>query len=87
MLVNDDGTLVVSGSSDGSMRLWDLRTQRTVHTYDPHTDSVWALAADEAFTRIYSGGRDKHVFLTGTQHILSVLLMRMVSHCTRLVQQ
>lgn len=70
VLVNEEGTLVVSGSSDGSMRLWDLRQQRTIHTYDPHTDSVWALAADEGFTKIYSGGRDKRVFLTGAIAVL-----------------
>lgn len=67
VLVNEEGTLVLSGSSDGSIRLWDLGQQRCVHTYDPHTDSVWALAADDAFARVYSGGRDKRVFVTGTR--------------------
>lgn len=65
VLVNEDGTLVLSGSSDGSIRLWDLGQQRNVHTYDPHTDSVWALAADQAFSKVYSGGRDKRIFVTG----------------------
>lgn len=39
-------------------RLWDLGQQRCIHAYAVHTDSVWALAANSAFDRVYSGGRD-----------------------------
>ncbi|CAI7858209.1 unnamed protein product, partial [Closterium sp. NIES-53] len=48
----------LSGSSDSIIRLWDLGQQRCVHSYAVHTDSVWAVAANEEFTRVYSGGRD-----------------------------
>lgn len=58
MLLNAEGTLCLSGSSDHTLRLWDLGQQRCLHTYAVHTDSVWALQASQDFSLAYTGGRD-----------------------------
>ncbi|XP_052718579.1 WD repeat-containing protein 48-like [Crassostrea angulata] len=64
LVLNRDGTQCLSGSSDGTIRLWSLGQQRCVATYRVHDDSVWALQANESFTTVYSGGRDRRVWAT-----------------------
>ena len=54
----------LSGSSDGTIRLWSLGQQRCVATYRIHDDSVWALQANESFSTVFSGGRDRRVWAT-----------------------
>lgn len=54
----------LSGSSDGTIRLWSLGQQRCIATLRVHDDSVWALQANDTFTTVYSGGRDKRVWAT-----------------------
>ncbi len=71
LLLNEEGTLALSGSSDHTLRLWDLGQQRCLQTFAVHTDSVWALAAAPDLSLVYSGGRDRCVyrwtpFLRGT---------------------
>lgn len=62
LALNAEGTLLLSGSSDHTLRLWDLGQQRCLHTFAVHTDSVWALSVDSNFGVAYSGGRDKCVY-------------------------
>ncbi len=57
-------TQCLSGSSDGTVRLWSLGQQRCVETFRIHEEGVWALAVDNEFTTFYSGGRDKKVYAT-----------------------
>jgi WD repeat-containing protein 48 len=65
LTLKHDGTLLLSGSSDGTVRMWDLRQQRCMRTYDAHSsDSVWALDAPRAFESFISGGRDGSVWHT-----------------------
>lgn len=54
----------LSGSSDGTIRLWSLGQQRCIATYRVHEEGVWALQVNEAFTHVYSGGRDKKIYCT-----------------------
>ncbi len=42
--VTADGKRAVSGSSDGTVKLWDLRTGREIRTFEGHTGSVNAVA-------------------------------------------
>ena len=51
----------LSGSSDGTIKLWSLGQQRCIATIYCHTEGVWALQTDEAFSRVYSSGRDRNV--------------------------
>lgn len=55
---------VLSGSSDGTVRLWSLGQQRCIETFHVHDEGVWALAVDQDFTTFFSGGRDKRVCAT-----------------------
>lgn len=69
VLINDDATMVVSASGDGTVKTWDLRQQRCFHTYHVHRDSVWTLTFDRERGQDYvvSGGRDKNVHYIDTK--------------------
>ncbi len=45
---------VLSGSADGLLRLWNVRTGECVHTFDEHQDKLWTLAfpRDGGYTEI-----------------------------------
>lgn len=69
LLVNRDGTQVLSGSSDGTIRLWSLGQQRCIASITVHREGVWALATPEgdavtSFNKVYSAGRDRRVVCT-----------------------
>ena len=55
---------ILSGSSDGTVRLWSLGQQRCIETFHVHDEGVWALAVSEDFNTFYSSGRDKRVCMT-----------------------
>lgn len=50
--------LLVSGSCDETVRVWDLGTRRCVCTLEGHTDSVFSVAIDFAGRRLVSGSWD-----------------------------
>jgi WD repeat-containing protein 48 len=43
ILVSDDGGLILSASSDTTVKLWSLAERRCIHTLSHHNDSVWSL--------------------------------------------
>lgn len=62
LLLDEQAQLLLSASSDRTIRLWDLGQQRCVQTYrGMHDDAIWSLAVDARTGTIYSGGRDKSV--------------------------
>ena len=58
-----DGKTVASGSSDGSVRLWDVATHRQVASLTGHTDFVTAVAFSPDRKTLASGSRDGSVRL------------------------
>lgn len=48
---------MISASSDLSIKVWDIRERRCMKTYSIHDDSVWSLAVDQTFSRLFSAGR------------------------------
>ena len=68
LVFNRQGTMCLSGSSDHTIRLWDLGQQRCVQTFAVHTDSVWCLHADDAFCTVISGGRDRNIYRWALTH-------------------
>ena len=53
------GSTLVSGGSDGSVRVWSLSTYTPIHRLAAHDNSVTSLQFDD--TRIVSGGSDGRV--------------------------
>lgn len=53
------GSTLVTGGSDGSVRVWSLTTYATIHRLAAHDNSVTSLQFDDS--RIVSGGSDGRV--------------------------
>ena len=58
--LSEDGTHLLSGSWDQTVRLWRVRPQRQ-RVLRGHTIGVHGLAFDSTGRRLYSGGHDKEV--------------------------
>ncbi|MBX7173957.1 MAG: TIR domain-containing protein, partial [Pyrinomonadaceae bacterium] len=59
--VSSDGKFIVSGSSDETMRIWDLATGQCLKTLVGHSDSVLAVAVSSDGKFIVSGSSDETV--------------------------
>ena len=55
---------LLSGSSDGTIRLWSVGQESCIETFRFHDEGVWTVAVDNCFSTFYSGGRDKQAFVT-----------------------
>ena len=53
-----DGTRLVSGGYDGTVRVWDARTGDPLLTLEGHRGWVWASGFSADGTRLVSGGED-----------------------------
>lgn len=79
LLMND--RFVLLGSSDTTIKLWDLRNFKVYRSFDVHDDAVWALATahssllslSDAFSVFYSGDRGGNVVKTDLSHMSSNL--------------
>ena len=49
-----DGNRLVSGSKDGTIKIWDLSTGQCQHTLEGHSHDIWKVALRED-GRIISG--------------------------------
>jgi WD40 repeat protein len=62
---SSDGSRIVSGSDDRSVRVWDALTGGEKHVLNGHTDSVRSVAFSSDGSRIVSGSGDKSVRVWG----------------------
>eukprot|EP00741_Cyanophora_paradoxa_P012292 tig00000169_g11878.t1 len=66
VVVSSDGQFCLSGSWDGTLRLWDLNTGTTTRRFVGHTKDVLSVAFSADNRQIVSGSRDKTVKLWNT---------------------
>jgi WD40 repeat protein len=55
---SSDGTLLVSGSNDTTLKLWDIQTGGVIKTFHGHTHHVYSVSISSNHTTIASGSYD-----------------------------
>ena len=56
-----DGTKIVSGSADNTIKIWDANTGQCLKTLEGHSEMVESVAYSPDGTKIISGSSDKTV--------------------------
>ena len=46
ILINEDGDIVMTASSDQTVKVWSITAGRCIHTLTMHNNSVWSLFSD-----------------------------------------
>jgi len=64
--ISSDGQFALSGSWDGTLRLWDLNSGTTTRNFYGHTKDVLSVAFSADNRQIVSGSRDKSINLWNT---------------------
>ncbi|VDI23185.1 Hypothetical predicted protein, partial [Mytilus galloprovincialis] len=47
--------------SDGLLKIWTIKTNECVKTFDEHDDKVWGLAVSSDENRVITGGADSTI--------------------------
>lgn len=49
--------------SDGLLKLWTIKTNECVKTFDEHQDKAWALECNEEEDMVVTGGEDSQIIV------------------------
>jgi guanine nucleotide-binding protein subunit beta-2-like 1 protein len=66
VVISTDGQFCLTGSWDGTLRLWDINTGATTRRFVGHTKDVLSVAFSVDNRQIVSGSRDKTIKLWNT---------------------
>ena len=58
-----DGTILASGATDNTIKLWDVATHTNIATLEGHTGAVWSVAFSPDGTILASGTTDNTIKL------------------------
>lgn len=58
-----DGQFIASGSSDETVKLWDIKNQKLLHTFEGHTNIVYSVAFSSDGRFLVSGSKDGSIKL------------------------
>ena len=67
LVFSSDGTSLVSGSFDMTIKLWDVQTGGVVRTFSGHSNWVWSVSISADSTMIASASNDNIVHLWDIQ--------------------
>jgi WD40 repeat protein len=70
--ISHDGTRIISGSNDNTIRIWDAQSGASLHTLEGHSDAVNSVAVSRDGTYIISGSNDNSIRIWDTQSGVSL---------------
>ena len=62
-----DGTKIISGSLDNTIKIWDANTGQCLQTLEGHLDEVTSVAYSPDGTKIISGSWDETIKIWGEE--------------------
>ena len=80
-LINDLYSIFIilplhSSGSDGLLKLWTIKTNECVKTFDAHDDKVWALAVNKAESCVVTGAGDSNIIMWKVSTAIVLMVSR-----------
>ena len=73
ILMSDNGDMLLTASSDQTVKVWSMTAGRCMHTLTMHDNSVWALFSSDPRLRVfYSSDRAGLIAKTDTRHAAEI---------------